>query len=1504
MAWTCVAEAAREPTVELSPEERAWLAANPEILIGTARTWTPYVQTTSRGEVVGIEPDILARIKALTGANIRLVLGEWSEMVRQAEQGELYGLALSAKHPERADTFLFSKSPFRLSRYVYARDGASVTRMEDLSGQRVGYLDGNLAEFKTLQRWPEIVPVSFSSNQVIATALLKGEVDAAISSISLLLTIREDLFPGLGIAFSVPGSEVELRYSIRKEYPELLSIIDKALAAIGAREIDAILDKWGGLPTSHMPRLDLSDEERDWLAGHPRILLGISDQFQPDIILGPDGSRAGLVVDYFDLINRQLGGRLELHVEHDWSAVTEQAMRGELDGLASSAPNPTWDRYFLYTRPFYHGYFHIYVRRDAEPVQRLDALAGKRVGYLSGMKFVEHLIASVPGVTTSGFETNEDLAKALLEGRVDALIGGIDLEWWRKQNSLLGFKISGFIESSRHPVLMSIRKDWPLLVSILNKALENIPLWERERIRQTWLGVPEPGSDERLQLSARERAYLDTRVFRRATARGWPPLNFIGNDGRVVGISEDYWSLVKNKLGLKEDTLEPVDFAEVLQSMQQGEVDIFASTTRTSSREAYAVFSNSCEHYPIAIAMRRESGFITDAAALQGQVVAVGKNYSAYHMLKARYPKIEFLPVRDTRAAIAAVAAGEAFAAVDILPVLQQEIAERDDHEVLLSGVTDLMFKLQIMVRKEDARLVPLLNLAIAAITPEERLEIHKKWMWRDVLTTREIDYGLLWRVIGIGVLVILAILYWNQQLSRQIRQRKGAERQLQETGERLRSILASMEDLVFVLDTEQRFIDVYYQDERRLWMPPAQFLGKPCSEVMPPALYAKLDDAIKTIRGQGAQQFEYFIPLPEGGRWSNASVSARYDDRGDFIGVTMVTRDFTDRKEAEIALRQSHAKYQRLIDDIGGQLVVYAHDKAGIFTNVSKNVERVFGLTQAQCIGQSFAEIIDWLPESLERAWGKITCMLQSGEALPPWEIEFNRPDGQVGTLLVISRPAKDDAGNFASIEGIVEDITERKLAAEELRLAKEAAESANQAKSAFLANMSHELRTPLNVVLGYAQILEREATLTEMQRESIGIIKRSGDHLLKLINDVLDLAKIEAGYLECSPAPCRLQEVVRELCEPFQLRAEEKRVAFRYREGILPASVEVDAKRLRQICMNVLGNAVKFTEQGEVSLEADYQAGALIIQVADTGIGIRAAMREAVFEPFVQAGEGRHKQQGTGLGLTISRSLVANMGGRIELDSEEGRGTCVTLSIPAPMLESELPAPALVPDAAMFDGYRRTDGRHQPLRILVVDDEPTNRLLLERQLEPLGFSVTSAIDGQHAVAMTAESDFDLILMDMVMPNLDGPTATHTILSRPGERNRCIVAVTARAFEEDRLECMACGCRDFLSKPLDWNLLFQVFQAHLPLLWVRSGRAASISAANAPPAPSGGPLPPAWLSALEHTIIRAKPDRAIELLAELPEQNAVLSEHLRHWIEYYDYQRVLDWIAAQKREA
>ncbi len=1162
----------------LTQKERAWLEKTPEILLGTDRSWTPYVKLLENGEIIGIEPDILKRIKALTGANIRLVLGQWEAIVKRAERGELHGLALSAKHPERAKHFLFTDSPYSLSRYLYVHRHRPIADMDELTGKKVGYVRGNLAEQKILARRPKIVPVTYESNQALATALLNGELDAAISSISLLLTIREDLFPDLGVAFAIPGTHINLHYSIHKQYPELHSILNKALANISPAEIYDILQKW--VPLS-IEQVSLTKAERDWLAAHPKIVLGISDQFMPDVFVGPDGKLSGLVVDYLDQLNYLLGNRFELHVERDWDAVTAKAMRGEIDGLASSSPNPTWDRYFVYSDPYYHGYFRIFARDDAPPYKDLASLAGKRVGYLAGMRKAEYLLQRGEGIEAVPLQDNQAMAKALLEQRVDATVGTIDLDWWRKQNSLLGIKIVGLLEESRHPVVMSIRKDWPLLPGIVNKAMREIPPEQRRQIEQRWLAGSEGTAvSAGLRLSAEERAYLDSLTLQRHVVGTWIPLIFTDTNGKAAGITEDYWQLVRDTLGLQEQIGKVETFAEILQSLKRGETDVYPSATRTADREAYALFSDSYEQYPIAIATRRDTPFIADVVMLQDQVVAVGENYSAYHLLKARYPAIEFLQVNDTAAALQAVANGKAFAAVDILPVLQYQI-EQFGGDVRLAGVTDIPLELQMMVRKEHARLLPLINRAIATITPEQRLEIHKKWMLRQVV--REIDYALLWEIAGVASLIIFIMWYWNRKLIQ-------AREALRRSNARYQAIFANSNAAIAIF-AQRRFVEVNDYMGELLGYPKAELIGQSTAlvhldearyQAFGRLLYPELEknrqcnleypfrhrdgqivwlylsastlspqgpgdeialvgiditarrqmeknlreeraltqrylDTVQTLmvaldrQGDitmlnragcellgyaetellGKNWFDTCLPQPEnreivypifeqtlnghlmGNEYFENSVLCRngeqrliawhnaylYDEQDRPVGVLSSGEDITEQKQAEAELRENKLKYQRLVDDIGGKFVVYSHDLTGRLDYVSKSIKSVFGLSQEQAIGYNFAEVIDWLPGSVEQAWKRIEYMLREGEAQPSWEMQFRRPDGSPGTILVTSRPAKGEHGEYAYIEGIVEDITERKQAEQALRDSMRRQQAAEQFTRAIIDALSAHL-------------------------------------------------------------------------------------------------------------------------------------------------------------------------------------------------------------------------------------------------------------------------------------------------------------------------------------------------------------------------------------------------------------------------------------------------------------
>ena len=274
LCWLPALPAAAGQGVELTPAERDWLAAHPRILLGSDAHWRPYVWRQDDGTPAGIETDLIARINALTGANIELVLGDWSEIVERARRGELHGLAVSASHPERADRFLFSASPYSTHKFIFTRQHSPITRMEDLAGRRVGVLRDNLAELKLLQRWPDIRPVEIDTPLDMAVDLQNGDLDAAIASANLLWAVNENLLPDLRLAFPVPGSKIDLRYSIGKEHAPLLGIIDMALAAIEPAEVMAILRKWDA---EQRPNIALSADERAWLTEKHSVRVRIGD---------------------------------------------------------------------------------------------------------------------------------------------------------------------------------------------------------------------------------------------------------------------------------------------------------------------------------------------------------------------------------------------------------------------------------------------------------------------------------------------------------------------------------------------------------------------------------------------------------------------------------------------------------------------------------------------------------------------------------------------------------------------------------------------------------------------------------------------------------------------------------------------------------------------------------------------------------------------------------------------------------------------------------------------------------------------------------------------------------------------------------------------------------------------------------------------------------------------------------------------------------------------------
>lgn len=651
------------------------------------------------------------------------------------------------------------------------------------------------------------------------------------------------------------------------------------------------------------------------------------------------------------------------------------------------------------------------------------------------------------------------------------------------------------------------------------------------------------------------------------------------------------------------------------------------------------------------------------------------------------------------------------------------------------------------------------------------------------------------------------------------ITERKLAEEDIRKREEYLRLILNNIPQQVFWKDT-----DLIFRGCNKNWSEAAQLesqeyvIGKTDYDLFPDP---KIGDFFRAQdrRVMASRQGEMHLIAPKqkpatDGRtlWLDISRIPMQDSQGNVIGILGVIEDITERKELDEKLRLTQFSIEKSRDYF-------------LFTDANANF---FDVNEAAChtLGYSREELLtmkvkDIDPKAPDNAWPISWEDLRQQGSFTFESVHQTKSGQDISVEITLSYLEYNNKEYGCAI---VRDICDRKQAEIALQQAKEAAEAANHAKSEFLARMSHELRTPMNAILGFTQLIERDLqrnpqVLLADHQEHLEIISRSGEHLLNLINDVLEMSKIEAGRIVLNPAKFDLICLLDSLKDMLAFKAESKGLKFNIiLDQSLPQYIETDESKLRQVLINLLGNSIKFTEKGSITLRvkplnSNRASNQILLnfEVEDTGAAISSEELELLFQPFVQTETGRKSQQGTGLGLPISQKFIQLMGGKITVQSQVGKGTVFQFYIQANL--------ANFSDIRCQELTKRVIGLapNQPsYRILVVDDNWTNRQLIIKVLKPLGFLLKEAENGQEAISLWENWQPHLVFMDMRMPVMNGYEATQWIKQRLQGQETVIIALTASALQQDQFVVLSAGCDDFIRKPFRVQVLFEKIAQHL----------------------------------------------------------------------------------------
>ncbi|MBT4286785.1 MAG: transporter substrate-binding domain-containing protein, partial [Deltaproteobacteria bacterium] len=1328
-----------EPELILTPEEKNWVSTNPVIKVAATTDWPPY-EFKENGVYKGFHVDILRLLAKKTKLKLEPVYNTWPVLENQLKQKEL-DLSPGLTVTDERKQFLDYTSPVSKKESVIITTLESkIQSLEDIKGKTIAVEKGYNAESYLKENYTNIKLITVDNTINALKSVVTGNANAYVGNHAVAAyLIKKNRIKGLKTAAFVEiGKESYFQIGVIKSKPILKNILEKALNVVSHAEMSYLSEKWFSVNSGRKILIELTKGEKSWLKKHQDIRLGIDPSWAPFEFIDENGKYGGISSSYINALAERLQLELSTVPDLNWSQVIEKVKAREIDILPGVNPTESREVYLNFTNPYFSLPTIIAIHKDRTFVESLADLDGKRVGVVKDYYIDDALTNDYPELDLVRFSTSKEGLEQLNKGNIDAYIGSLLVV----SNAVTQFGFENIKVSApteyKYDLAVGVRKDWPEMIDILNKAISDISDQEKKLFKNTWMSPIE------VKFGLDLKAILIWVVPICVSLLLVITVFIVWNRrlGRVIQERANLYKELHNieqtlnialeasNTGIWTYDLTPGGSKNIYQSEQWFKQ---VGYTRDDFEEGQDVFGMLIHPDD------KDSAY----KAIENHEKGLTKTYEAEFRFRAKDGSWKWIFSKGQ-----AVERGA------------------DGHPTQLTGA-----HLDITERKKAES--ELLNLQQ---TLNIALEASNTGIWKMNPITNE-------------------ALYYGDQWFRQLGYSPDDFTPKQDVFD----LLLHPDDKEIV----NKSLEDHFSGRNDIYQAEFRFKAK--------------NGSWKWIQSKG-------------------QVVGQNDDSIATL-MTGVHLDITERKLAEEKTRILLEETQKgnaeleIINKIGqgltgeldlNKLINFAGDELykffDPFTLFIALYDKEEGLihfpyyilegkrTEREPLkyGQGLTSIvlkrltpliINTVEEGIEHGATNTSGSEESFLGVP-----ILAGDTPIG-VLSIQHPEKnrytpEDVRVVSTLTANLGMAIEKARLHAKTQEAMEAAEAATKSKSEFLANMSHEIRTPMNAIMGMTH-LALQTDLTEKQQDYLKKTHRSATSLLGLINDILDFSKIEAGKMDMEAADFHLDDVLDNVSTLISIKAEKIGLSLKFQTPPeIPRFLKGDSLRLGQILINLSNNAVKFTAKGAVTIETklvEETAEKFILQFAvkDTGIGLTKKQIGKLFKSFSQADSSTtRKFGGTGLGLTISKRLVEMMNGKIWVESEPGKGSSFIFTAEfGHGNEAEITA------RSSQKGFDKEALKSiQGARILLVEDNEINQQVAREMLEQAGFVIVIAEDGKQAVDAVEKEPYDIVLMDIQMPVMDGYEATETIKKKPQFRDLPILAMSASAMTQDQENAIVAG--------------------------------------------------------------------------------------------------------------